>query len=216
MKKISFCVLVLFVFDVLAIAQTSRDDPEKNFFSFTAGPSFPLGEFGSKNTTDIQSGLAKTGYSIELKYAHQFDELFAVTSSAAYARYVVDKSTINDGAASIRPWECYSLLIGPMITGNISNKIVLDMGALTGIAYINAPKINVNNEVVSEKNNTTAIPLKFALDFRFLLTRKAYLFSGLNYLYMRPSFNTTVQSQDLSFKQQMNTVGINAGIGFIF
>jgi len=90
------------------------------------------------------------------------------------------------------------------------------MAALTGIAYINAPKVNTNNEVVSKRNNTNAIPLRFAVDFRFLITQKTYLFSGVNYLYMRPNFNTTVQSQDISFKQQMNTIGINAGIGFIF
>lgn len=216
MKTISFLAMMLMVFDVLAIAQTTNENPEKNFFSFTAGPSFPLGEFASKNASNIQSGLAKTGYTIEFKYAHQFDELFAVTSSAAYGRYEIDKSKIDNGTTSIKPWEYYSLLIGPMITGNISNKIVLDMGALTGVAYINAPKVNVNNEVVSKKNNTTAIPLKFAVDFRFLVTKKGYFFSGVNYLYMRPTFNTTVQSADISFKQQMNTVGVNAGFGFIF
>jgi len=216
MKKISFSIVMLLVFDVLAIAQTTNENPEKNFVSFTAGPSFPLGEFASKSTNNIQAGLAKTGYVIELKFAHQFDELFAVTSSAAYALYAIDHSKINDGTASIKPWEYYSFLIGPMITGNISKKIVLDMAALTGYAYINAPKVNVNNEVVSKKNNTNAIPLKFAVDFRFLFTQKAYFFSGINYLYMRPNFNTTVQSQDISFKQQMNTIGINVGIGFIF
>lgn len=207
---------MLLVFDVFAIGQTTNENPENDFFSFTAGPSFPIGEFASKNANNFQAGLAKTGYVIELKYAHQFDELFAVTSSAAYARYGIDKSKINDGATSIKPWEYYSLLIGPMITGNISKKIVLDMGALTGIAYINAPKVNVNNEVVSKRNNTNAIPLKFAIDFRFLFTPKAYFFSGVNYLYMRPHFNTTVQSTDISFKQQMNTIGVNAGLGFIF
>jgi hypothetical protein len=33
---------------------------------------------------------------------------------------------------------------------------------------------------------------------------------------MRPTFNVTVQLQDLSFKQSMNAFGINGGIGFIF
>jgi len=216
MKKILFSIAMLLVFDVLAIAQTANENPEKNFFSFTAGPSFPIGEFASQNANNIQAGLAKTGYVIELKYAHQFDELFAVTSSAAYARYEVNKSKINGGVTSIKPWEYYSLLIGPMITGNISKKIVLDIGALSGIAYINAPKVNVNNEVFSKRNNTNAIPLKFAVDFRFLFGKSGYLFSGVNYLYMRPNFNTTVQSTDISFKQQMNTIGLNAGLGFIF
>jgi hypothetical protein len=215
MRTVLFSIVMLLVFEGLVIAQPN-ENPEKNIVSFTAGPSFPLGEFASKNTSNVQSGLAKTGYTIELKYAHQFDELFAVTSSAAYGRFAIDQSKIDAGTTSIKPWEYYSLLIGPMITGNIGKKIVLDIGALTGYAYINAPKVNVNNEVVSKKNNTNAIPLKFAVDFRFTFTQKAYLFSGINYLYMRPNFITTVQSEDISFKQQMNTIGINAGIGFIF
>lgn len=212
MKKCFLFFLMSLAIQIDLIAQDSSNN--NNFISFTAGPSFPLGAFASNNSNRLNAGMANTGFTIEAKFAHQFDELFGISSAFVYASYPVDNHT-SDGT-SIKPWKYYEILIGPIMTGLITPKISLDLSVLSGTAFINASKVNVNSEVIKKKSPTSAVPLKLTLDFRFHCNRSFYLFTGVSYNYMRAHFNVTVESQELSFNQSMHTTGITAGVGFNF
>lgn len=197
---------------------TAQDSLEKsNYFSCTIGPCFPVGEFASNDVNKINAGLAKNGWNVEMKYAHRFDELFGFRSAFLYAQFPIKKVSANENStASIKQFEYYELLIGPMITGFIGKKISLDLSVLTGTAYINATKVNLNGETIAKKYPASAIPLKCAVDLRFRLSGNVYFIIGSGYNYMRATMNTTVESQDLSFKQSLNTVTINSGFGVNF
>ena len=61
--------------------------------------------------------------------------------------------------------------------------------------------------------------LQLAADFRFQFNSRGYLFTGANYLYMRPHFDASMglgEIQRVAFKQKMSLIGINAGVGFRF
>lgn len=214
MKKLVL-LLAAGCFFLHTTAQDSLE--ENNFFSGTVGRSFPVGEFSSNDVNRINAGLAKNGWNIEIKYAHRFDELFGFSCAFLYAQLPVKKISANENpTASIKPFEYYELLIGPMITGFIGKKISLDLSILTGTAYINATKVNLYGETIARKYPASAIPIKCAVDLRFQLSSKLYFMIGSGYNYMRANMNATVESQELSFKQSLNTATINSGFGVNF
>lgn len=214
MKRLFVLTLSSFL-TIVAIAQDSLEN--HGYFSLTAGPSFPVGDFVSNNIHKLNAGLAKKGYTIKLKYAHQLDDLFGFNTAFVYARFPIIKySGTESPTAAVKPWEYYELLIGPMITGSIASRMFLDASVLSGTAFINASKANVDGRLIQKNYSTSAVPLRFAIDFRLLLNRRFYLFAGVNYNYMCANFNVTVESQELSFKQRMNSADINAGIGCNF
>jgi len=223
MKKILFSFLSLIVFGAIAFAQESKTEiAQRNFLIVSAGPSFPFGDFSSTDLNNTNAGLAKTGFAIDLKYGHQFDEVLGLALGAMYGRHNVDKSFLSDGSGvSIRPWEYFGILAGPMATAKLSEKTSFDLSVMSGVAFVTSPESKLNGEVVAKKDNSTTVPLKLAGDFRFHFNTSGYLFGGVHYTYMKPGFNVNTQtglgtSENVSFNQKMNMIGVNAGIGFGF
>jgi hypothetical protein len=103
-----------------------------------------------------------------------------------------------------------------MMTGWIGKKTSLDLSILTGTAYINVTKVNFNGATLAKKYPASAIPLNCSIDFRFQFSNRYYFSAGINYNYMRTNMNVTVQPEDLSFKQSLNSTSINAGFGMNF
>lgn len=214
MKKLVLLLATSCVF-LHATAQDSLEG--NNYVAGTIGRSLPVGEFASNNVNRINAGLAKNGWNIEIKYAHRFDELFGFSCAFLYAQFPIKMISANENpTASIKPFEYYELLIGPMITGFIGKKISLDLSILTGTAYINATKVNLNAETIARKYPASAIPIKCAVDLRFRIGSKLYFMIGPGYNYLRANMNATVELQELSFKQSLNTVTINTGFGVNF
>lgn len=218
MKKILFSFLSLIVFGAMVFAQESKTEiVQRNFLIVSAGPSFPFGDFSSTDLNNTKAGMARTGFTIDLKYGHQFDEVLGLALGAVYGRHDVDKAFISDGSGvSIRPWEYFGILAGPMATATLSEKTSFDLSVLSGVSFVTSPEGKLNGEVVAQKDNSTTVPLKLAGDFRFRFNTSGYLLGGVNYTYMRPKFNVTTTSGNVSFHQNMNMVGVNVGIGFSF
>lgn len=214
MKKLILSVLINCCF-LFAFAQDSSSS--NNYFSCIIGRSFPVGDFASDDINRLNAGMAKNGWNVEVKYAHQFDELFGLSSALVYAKFPVKNISVSEGpVASIKPLEYYEVLIGPMMTGSIGKKISIDLSVLTGTAYINMTKVNLNRATLAKKYPASAIPLNCSIDFRFQLSTMFYFSAGMNYNYMRANMNVTVQSQELSFKQSLNAASINSGFGINF
>lgn len=212
MKKLVLLVLMNCAFLFVAAQYPLEDN---NYFSCTIGRSFPVGDFASDNINRINTGMAKNGWSVEVKYNHRFDDLFGISSAFLYAQFPIKNISTNEGPfTSIKPLDYYELLIGPMMTGSIGKKFSLDLSVLTGTAYINATKVNLNGEIFAKKFPASAIPLKCAIDLKFQLTTKWHFVTGITYNYMRSSMNVTIQSQDISFKQSLNSTSVNCGLGF--
>lgn len=219
MKKILCATLVFFALGISVMAQDTKTVPvQKNFILFSAGPSIPLADFGSADVNNSDAGMANAGFTIDLKYGHQFDPVFGLASTLVYGSHTVDKAFVNDNPdVSIDHWQYFSWMVGPMFTGKLTQKTSLDFSVLTGVALANSPKGKYNDQVVVTDDWSTAVPLKLASDFRFSLRNKGYLMAGVNYTYMKPKFNVTeINSETLIFKQKMHTFGINVGIGFGF
>ena len=52
---------------------------DKGYIALSAGPSFPTGDFGSKDVNNESAGLANTGAIIDLTFAQKFGKTFGMT-----------------------------------------------------------------------------------------------------------------------------------------
>jgi hypothetical protein len=221
MKKMLFSTLALLLLSVFVTAQSKYPVKEKNtFLVFTAGPAFPVSDFASSDFNNTDAGMAKNGYNIEFKLGHHFDKVFGFVSAVSYGSNPVDKSFVNSvSGVKIDPWHYYALMVGPMVTGTLTPKTSFDFNVLTGAAYVNSPRVKLNNDVIASDDWAATVPIKLAADFRFQFNSRGYLFTGANYLYMRPHFDASMglgEIQRVAFKQKMSLIGINAGVGFRF
>jgi hypothetical protein len=219
MKKIITATFLATIISISGLAQEKR-----NFFRngtyllVTAGPSFPFNDFASDDISNRNAGMAKTGLTVDLKLGHHVDRVFGLAANAVYGRYAVDKSYVgNAPGVSIEPWQYYGILAGPMVTGTLSRRASFDFSVLTGAVFVNSPKaVDRNNLVVADSDWSTAVPFKLSADFRFRFNATGYFVVGTTYTYMHPEFKMTSQTESNKFRQNMNAVGINAGIGFSF
>lgn len=231
MKKILLSTFTLFLFCAIAIAQEPKtENVQKNFIVLTAGPSFPMGHFASTDLNS-ESGMAKTGFTIDLKYGHQINKVFGFGMQTVYGRYAVDRTYVNEvPGVDVKAWEYAGVLVGPMLSTSLAPKVNFDFTAYSGVAFANTPQISYGGQVYAENDWSTTVPVKVAADFRFHLGNTAFLFTGANYTYMRPKFNVkTMNINDgedgggsgsgthiESFHQVISVFGLNAGVGIRF
>jgi hypothetical protein len=218
-KYISILALVLLCFG--SVAQERITTKPNNFFVFTAGPSFPIGDFASTNLDNQDAGMAKTGFTLEYKYGHRFNGVFGLSTSLQYGRYDVDKAFLHGiPDVDIKPWEKFALLAGPMMTSNIGLKSNFDLSILSGLAMAQSPEGRFEGTEVLNADWSAAVPLKIAADFRFQFNRSGIFFIGANYLYMKPKFEVLTDDENLfdfnTYRQKMHIIGMNAGLGFTF
>lgn len=224
MKKLLLSFSALFLFFAITNAQDAKtENLKRNFLALTAGPSFPVGDFASTDLDNDDAGLAKTGFTIDLKYGHHFNNVFGLTAAAIYGRYAVDKSAISDDGTtglSIDPWQYYGILAGPLVTGGLSRQAFIDFSVLSGAVLTAFPKSTLDGIEVTKRDWSTAVPIKFAADLRFGFNNAGYIFVGGSYMYMKPKFNVTAKVDDdfetTRLKQKMGMFGANAGIGITF
>lgn len=215
--------MAVFLFSAIALAQESKTEKfQRNFLALTAGPSFPIGDFASTNWQDNKdAGLAKTGFTIDLKYGHQINRVFGIKVNGVYGRYAVDKTALStESGLSVDPWQYFGVLAGPMISGKLSSRTYADFSVLSGVISAAFPKATLNGTELTGRDWSNTVPLKLAADARIGLTNSLYLFAGADYLYMKPNFKVQTISENgfemTPGKQKMDVIGINAGIGFSF
>jgi hypothetical protein len=224
MKKIMVIFTIVMLAGICAYGQDEQKVQNKNtkiFLSLSGGPSFPVGNFASKDTSNEAAGLAKTGYHINLHLGYQFHENFGIISTFLYSKYKLDMSDYERYGISTDHWQYYGVMIGPMLTYPINEKAKFDLKIMGGITNVNSPNINTNISSVYVKEDwSTSFVMQLGMDLRYNVTKNLYLVSNLDYNYMKPKFemNTTVGDGNLphQLEQKISAVNLNIGIGVSF
>lgn len=215
MKKILLLIVITFLGGILAVAQKDNTGSKKNVLSITAGPSFPIGDFGSTNFDNDNAGMAKTGLTVNINYVHHYDKLFGLAADVTYGRNAFDEIALEGSEVSADPWQYYTVTVGPVITGNLTPKTSIDFSILSGMTYAKSPTFTSNLRII-EGDWSIGVPLKLAADFRYQFSKNNFFKVGANYLYMKPKFEYNAPGDNMSLRQKMEVLGINAGIGFSF
>ena len=200
----------------VAVAQNSGAKGKMGFVSFSAGPSFPIGDFSSSSGNNDQAGFAKTGFNLDLYGGYHLASNVGIAASFFYSRYGLDNSLVSGTTASVDHWQYYGLVVGPMITEPLSDNILADFTIMSGIVNANSPKLTYNGEELVSEDWTVAVPVRLSADLRFQFAKNGYFITGVNYIYLDPKFKFTSLGETVTAHQKITTVNLTAGIGFGF
>lgn len=246
MKKLLFLLMVLLISGAIQAQGGKVKSDTRSFLAFHAGPSFPVGDFGSTNITNISqngdvslanrdAGFAKTGYNLNLSYGYKVLGNLGLTASAFYNNNNLDNAAIDkemgltemglDGLVKTDHWKWYGLTVGPMLMHNITPNVAIDLRVMGGIANANTPKITVGGEEWVKEDWAVAPVFQGGLDLRFGVGNNMFIYTNVDYLYMKPKFSVeSFELNDLgqavtvteSVKQKMSVINLTGGFGIRF
>lgn len=234
MKKIIFTTTVLLFVFSWSYSQDNLQKSRKFFAAVSGGIGIPVGLFGSKNVDpNSEAGLAKPGYNINVHSGYQLQRDFGIASTIFFSEFNVDQSAIDkltsgsSASVSADHWQYWGIAVGPMATFNLNSEFVLNIKTLIGYSRANMPQIMATtaNNIVGATSTTPdkwtdAFTWQFGTDVRYRFGKNAFVFSNLDYNYMRPrwkydvTLNGTNQSVDL--KQNMGVIDLDLGVGLEF
>jgi len=228
MKKLLFMIIVLLVSGAV-IAQGSKGKmTSKSFLAFHGGPSFTVGDFGSRSQTNESAAFAKTGFNINLNYGYNFNKNIGLTGGAFYSRYNLDKAALTAAleahnlpsvGVNADHWQFYGVAVGPMFTHEVTGKIAADLRLMGGASKANLPKGTYEGTVASTGAWSWTPMFQGGLDLRFNTGSKVFIFTNADYMWMQPEFKYDIILASVRpprFHQNISVVNLTGGVGIKF
>lgn len=233
MKKILLLSMLL-AFYLQAMAQS------RSSISIAVGPSFPIGDFGSKNIANTESGLAAVGGFAAISYNYQFSNFFGVTASIKGSIHGIDKNALNSyslptgSGASLTlettPWKFANIMGGMYQTIPVTNdeKLVLQIKELVGMQLNNSPEVKSTGYIpgigslngIMKSESSTSFTYLFGLGFKYNLNKGLGLLLFGEYAGTNPKFTVTTYPADAPVKQKMaqgvSVVDLGIGLNISF
>lgn len=212
---------------------------DKGYIVISAGPSFPTGDFGSKDVDNESAGFANTGAIFDLTFAQKFGKTFGLTLMLRGQANGVDTDPLVYELISEAPdvswspesenWTIFGILGGlygsfPM---GATAKVTFDTRAMIGYLNATSPQITINGNylgtnfwVGTESSYADAFAYLLGAGFRFNLGTHLCLLTNLDYLGATPEFlqvasiTITGDYRTNSYQQKLGTVNVGVGMGW--
>lgn len=211
------------------------EDNFKGLVSFSAGASVPLSEFGNKDLSNENSGLAKTGLSYQLNLSYVLGSDIGIGAKAFYFYNPQDANVWLTGFLSnaaiteyykitTHPWEFKGVTGGLYYTFELEQSFA-DVKVMVGFADVTFPSLMVNVSNGSDTldfglNATHKMVPVFEIDFGLRLAIKKRVDFLVNFDYMVTSTQFEVFDSFKTFQYSQNTrvavINISLGLGYKF
>lgn len=170
---------------------TATSEKRKGYLGGTVGVSFPVGDFANKS-----KGVAETGVQINVvNFGYLFGDNVGIAAFWFGAANPVDLNNSD-------PWAYGGILVGPLISFPISQKVECDFRPMVGYASTGLP-----NSGLDPKQS-----LSFALNvgtlFRINVGKKVALLLNADYFSTKPEF------KDFEFSQKIGTISLGFGAAY--
>ena len=208
--KISRHIISLGIAALVFLTAYTQQPSGKTFLEISAGPSFPLGNFGSTAPRNLLSGYAKTGQTMNISFGYRLRKSLAITAMLSGQRTPLNTAVMaqqlsqgpiyfgfNSGQANYYNWKldketwyAASLLAGIMDDMPLSanGKTGLSAKALIGVVNLRAPKadgagVTDTSYAVMSHNGGSGFGLSYAasLGVTYQLSSRSCLTAGLSY-----------------------------------
>lgn len=216
MKKILFVITGLFLLQVGVAQSITKPVDKKSSLMFSAGPSFPLGSFGS--STADNAGMAKLGYNIDASYIYQFNSLGLVF----HGMYVNHNTKLAEEFSGLGigmgHWNYTVVDAGIMNSFPVGDKGSFDLRVLAGAAFVNSPHFHVPGEtgiITIPSINSTTFVSELGAGYRHMLNGSAFIHGGLDWIYMKPTFKAPEFGPE-PMEQKIAAFNVHIGAGFRF
>ena len=161
---------------------------KKGFIGLELGANIPVGKFADEN-----DGAAKTGFQINLiNFGYLFSDNIGITATWFGA------SNPIEGASNDYLWSHGGLLVGPLFSFPVSEKIEWDVKPMVGLSW--ASITNTDLELAS------SFAFNLGTQFRFNVSRLIDLTLGVDY--------TTAKFKWDIGDQTMGTIALKGGFAF--
>jgi hypothetical protein len=211
-----------------------------SFFSLSLGPSFPAGNYASKDYDNYEAGWAQPGVSFDLLFNHKIGKGdFGVSLLSRGQVHMMDgQAFVNELDAKMPDtywsidggvWSLSSLMFGGFGSIPVTKSTTFDPRIMVGFTGARLPDYTVLGAVNGSRFwvkqvSTTAVAFSYMLGagFKFNLGKKYALLTQLDYLGGAPEFSQVeilTSSGDRSFdtwKQGTSTVNVMLGLGVRF
>jgi hypothetical protein len=223
MKKLLLMMIVMLVSGAMMAQGSTGKLNTKSFLAFHGGPSFTVGDFGSRSQNNDKAGFAKTGFNLNLNYGYQFSKNAGLTGTAFYNRYNLDKAALEASTlpgANADHWQLQGLAVGPMLIHQLTPKVVADLRVMGGVAHANLPKGTFDGTVVSSGDWKWTSLFQGGLDLRFNSGGRMFIFTNADYMWMQPEFKSDILPGSgggtITFHQTISVINLTGGVGFKF
>jgi hypothetical protein len=230
--RLHFSILIVF----LAVYGFSQD---KGYIAVSIGPSFPNGDFGSKDVDNSAAGFATTGAIFDLTFAQKLGKTLGITLLLRGQSNPVDPQPLVDQLYSVYPspsWsgESTNWGIGGLMGGlygsfpmGANGKVTFDTRAMIGYINATSPEITVSaysssNSIWVQTQSADAGSFAYLLGvgLKYSIGNHLGLLVNLDYMASNPEFVdvSTITSlggyTDETYSQQLGTVNLGVGIGW--
>jgi hypothetical protein len=220
MKKLLLALAAVLVCAAAVAQKEELTSDSKGFFSVAAGPAIPVGAFADDDFENEESGMAKTGFTINLHGGYYVAPNFGLKATGFYSRLGVKAFPGMPGTVDMGNWQYYGLTVGPMYRVPMTATTELSLAGEVGIVNAGSPKVKYQGQEIMKDDWSITMPLRAEAALHFQLSDKAKLMLGADYLYMKPKFDvsayngTTWVNQEV--EQKTGVVNLFAGIGISF
>jgi hypothetical protein len=192
-----------------------------DWLSLSVGGSFPTGEFASKNSNDLQSGLADFGRLVDLSFMYPVGKdgfglavdlrgrMNSIDQSAAGASLASgDQGYVWSGKKAY--WESAALMVGPYYYFPVAKRWQVGGSVLLGTADSRLPKYTITgiknwndpnpadvNVIVSSTNGVNAVSFSALLKagVTYQLSGRWCLLANIGFWDLRPTFKNVTVSE---------------------
>jgi hypothetical protein len=202
----------------------------RGFLGIAAGPSFPVGSFGSSNWENNNSGFGNTGYNFTgIDFGFKFVPAFGLAVSFKGANIPLDVQSIANfyateygGEFTVKStrWNYGGVYLGPIVT--IPTAFIdIDFRFMTGLMLAFTPEMEITRgqEFVKQSAGVgPSISVALGSGLRFHVSKSLSLTAGVEYLLARPVFEVEYSSNS-SFESELvyqNITVLNTSIGLAF
>lgn len=193
----------VFVFQLDEIEKITKETPpkikgvkddvtrRKGYVGLSIGPSIPIGEFA-----DLSNGLAKTGVQLNLvNFGYRSSENFGIAATWFGAANPI----VIDG---IDPWSYGGLMVGPLLSFPLSEKVEWDFRPLIGYSVTSVPDLGYGTEQAS------SFAFSLGTVFRINVGNSMSLLLNADYFSTKPRF------EYYNFDQQIGTISFGFGAAY--
>lgn len=226
---LSLCLLFI------AVIGYSQD---KGYFAVSLGPSFPTGDFGSKDVNNSAAGFATTGAIVDLTFAQKFGKTIGMTLMPRGQANPIDGQPLVDELYAQYPtfgWrsDATNWGIGGFMGGlygsfplGASGKVSFESRAMVGYINATSPEITLTASSVigsfwvqSKSASAGAFTYLLGAGFKFGVVNNLGFLLNLDYIGANPEFVDVVTITSLggyttdTYSQKFGTVNVGVGIG---
>jgi len=172
-------------------SKRSDSEKRKGFIGLSIGASIPVGDFADKS-----DGLAETGIHLNLiNFGYLFSENFGISATWFGAANPID-------AYGIDPWSYGGIMVGPLLSFPLSEKVELDFRPMIGYSVTTLPDVGWGTKQAS------SFALNIGTIFRINVGEKIALLLSADYFTTKPEF------EDYGFEQSIGTISFGFGVAY--